>query len=304
MDVEQLALQREEQAARLKVLMQQLGVADEARKNQNAAIALQQLDAMGQGANVDPGIAATLRQTPYGVRLEDKQTLPSASIPAMGGAKISDAGGQSFTTLRPTVAQQREAGQRSELSQMASDQSLPPEMRSWVRARQAGVNVPNPESFITEGQREARAARERTADLGDFRTRANIQAGIADAARRRAANEVGVRDRVQALRLADAAAADWIDSIKGDYGILPEGVDPMEVQREYREAYLAVVDPAGTKRRVIDGLRMIVPQPGRTGTNLRTVELTPRRTGAMGGAAAAGPQSSDPYERYLARQRQ
>jgi len=307
---QQMALERNRDAradAQLRMVQEQQRLA-------NAALTLEQLDAVGPGVTVTPDIAAQLRGTPYGARVEDKLTLPSASIPGVGGIESSDPGGAAYSTLHPTLAQQREAGQHAELRRMSEDTTLSPEMRRWVSARRAGVSVPNPESFITEDQREARAARERAADLADFRKRAGIQQGIAEAAERRRANQVFPKDRLQARRFAIQDATDVYEAQKDTFGMVPPGTPSIEeIAAELEQRYvseLGSVTADGSQRRVIGQLRQIMPEPGRTGAPMRDVaaprligDFVVARNGRVATPTPSGTASGDPYERYLARQR-
>lgn len=307
-----LALQREQQGLLRQQLMEQLGASKETRERnrrdqqlQEAQIALGQAETMGQGAEVSPDITKLVMGTPYAARLDQKSTLPSRTV-AVTGVEQSDPGGRAYSTIRPTAVQQREQGQRTELARVASDPSVPPTVRRQIDLYQrTGVHVPNPESFELPTERDARVARDRDSAFGDFSRRTDYSAGVTEAARRRALEDpVTPRDRRDALRLADAAAADYLSSVNSQTMGLPEGIDPEAIRQQFRDEYLAIVErrPApGHTRRTVEGLSRIVAAPTRTGSTSKRLMVDVMPRGGSGTPAGGPPASSDPYEQYLAR---
>jgi hypothetical protein len=313
----QVRLDRAEQAERdmrMKVLMQQLGAAEDTRSRsardqqlQEAAIALQQADLMGQGSELSPDVSKLLSGTPYGARVQQHQTLPSRSVAGLGPTDFSDPGGRAYSTLHPTQAQMREQQQRTDLEAFTNDSTLPPMMRRWVGARRAGLPVPNPESLETSTERASRLEVDRTAEFGDFTRRADYTARVNAQARRQAQIEaanapITPRDRLTAIREADEAAARILNSMQDNLGMLPEGIDPNDLREQIRDEYLATLEsssrrPSSRTYRVIDELRPIVAQPTRTGR--MTADYLMPRTPATPRTPPAG--TGDPYEQYLAR---
>jgi hypothetical protein len=180
---------------------------------------------------------------------------------------------------------------------------LDPAARRLAEFEKQGVRGLTIHDVEGSAQHQAHVTRDanqtREAAFGDFTRRANYQATIAEAARRRATadrNTVAPKDRADAIRYADSAAADYLKSISGEYGILPDGVDPAAIRQQFKDEYLSALEG----RRVLDvgALKRVMPQPTRTGR--MTVEgLRPRGAGAVPGAQQ--PTSGDPYEQYLAR---
>jgi hypothetical protein len=269
---------------------------------QEAAIALQLADTGEMGAELSPDVVKQLAGTPYAARIQQHQTLPSRSVAGLGPVDFSSPGGQPYAMLKPTQAQMREQGQRSALEAVTKDQTLPAPVRRLVDLRRVGVNIPDPESLETPAERDARARTERDSDFSDFTRRADYQARIQAGVRRQAAFEaanapVTARDRREAMRLADNAAADYLDSLKDSLGMLPDGVDAAKVRSQFIDEYMTALEPAtspANTRRVITDLRQIV-RPQRTGRMTSEAELRPVV------AASGKPSASDPYERYLAR---
>ena len=272
--------------------------ADRQAKLGEAAMALEQLDALGQGAEVSPDVAKLLTDTPYGARVQQQQTLPSRSIPGLGGADISDPGGRQYATLIPTQAQARAQKQRSDLQTFANDPTLPAMMRRWVSARQAGLPIPNPESLETPTERSSRLDVDRQSEYADFTRRADYNAQLQARARRQVAAEaksapITGRDRLTAIREADEAVSRALTAMQDDFGQFPEGFDPEALRQQLREDYLATLEsraPRHTSPRVIadDSLRSIVPQPTRTG-RITGDFLMPRTPTPATGGASRGP---------------
>lgn len=270
--------------------------ADRAAQLGEAAATLEQLDALGQGAEVSPDIARVLSGTPYAARLESKTTLPSRSVAGFGPGVLrmmgdyliqrgstpldqnqmvdfSSPGGRAYTTLQPTQAQMREQKQRTDLDAFSNDATLPPLMRRWVSARRAGLPVPNPESLETPAERSARLDVDRQAEFGDFTRRSDYTARINAQARRQAQIEaanapITARDRREALRLADNAASDYLRSIQNDLGVLPLGVDPEGIRQRFIDEYMSSLESPSSPRntqRGVERLRDVLPRPTRTG---------------------------------------
>jgi hypothetical protein len=303
--------QREEQAAqaerdmRIKVLMSQLGAAEDTQKRnardqqlQEAAITLQQADLMGQGAELSPDVAKVLSGTPYGARVQQQQTLPSRSVPGFGLVDFSDPGGRQYATIAPTQAQAQAQAQRTQLDEFANDPTLAPMMRRWVGARRAGMPVPNPESFETPSERSARLEGDRQGEFTDFTRRADYNAQIQARARRQIAAEaksapITGRDRLTAIREADEAASRALNAMQDDFGQFPEGFDAEGFRRQLRDEYLATLEgrtPRNTSQTLIgdESLRSIVPQPTRTGRMMGDY-LMPRTSTASTSRTSGGP---------------
>jgi hypothetical protein len=324
--VGQDALARQESEMRMRALLQQLAASNETmarnkrgQQLQEAAITLEQQDAMGPGAEVSPGVAGVLKGTPYGARVQDHATLPSRSVPMpvniAAGANASgagpwmqaqvDPGGRQYSTLAPTATQARETGDRAALDAAVNNPQLPPPVRQLINLHRIGVRVPNPESLEMPTERDARARLAADADFADFKRRADYTGAITEraraAARRDATDpQVTPRDRREALRNADAAAADYLDTLKNITGELPKGVDPGAVRQQFIDEYLGVLEPGAgdgagrrPRRQPVEGLTM---RPTRTGriTSGDSVVAPGRGPKPQGGGG-------DAYEQYLAR---
>jgi hypothetical protein len=355
-------LQRADQEMRRQILMQQLGAskAAEARaardqELQEAALTLQQADAMGQGSELAPDVASKLRVTPYGVRVEDKATLPSRSLampvepPARpGGGSASDgesgetdlaglltnafaqrqqgasplmttatqsAGGRSYSTLRPTVAQMREQGeqtrereQRERLEQTIS--SLTPDAQRLTRLEQSGVRGLNIHDVEGAAAHQAHVARENR-EAEERANRINRQAhDLAVQRDERNASRADARsgqltpsELLQAQRDAlTRATADYREMVEAQGGgelLDGEGnpITPEMLAQRYFDDMLSVVGAfnestapaAGSNgRRVLDvaGLRQRVTQ-NRSGRS--NVALVPRGSGGGARGVGAGP---------------
>ena len=310
-----------EHGLRLKALMAELaqGEANEKRaardqQLQEAAIALQQADGMGQGAELSPDVASLLTGTPYGARVEQKATLPSRTMampiePFKHDSVLttpqSDPGGRAYATLRPTEAQLRDQAQRSAMEAAVNNPSLPPLVRRLIDLRRIGVSIPNPESLETPEERDQRAQTTSDANFRDFKRRTDYQASVTEGARRRAAQDaarIRPRDRLDAYRLADAAAADYLLSLKDESGFFPadQTVDPEAIRQQFLEQYLRALDPSApapaSTRKIIEGLR---PVTGLMPSHPTARTLVPLQRSA----GSSRPAASDPYEQYLARTR-
>jgi hypothetical protein len=299
---------------RAKVLMEQLASSDEERKaraeqrrTQNAAITLQQLEAMGGGANeVDPTTAAQLRNSPYRVRLEDKATLPSSTIPGVpNGAAQSDLGGRPYATLRPTLAQEQTQGQKTAKLRFVDLVRRHAPRNDIIAAMvDAGGNVPE-SAFDDPNLPHAQRMEEIAAQGEQARRTALTSAGAA-----RAAAPIGPRDRVSARRQADAAASDYLDSLaRSSGGFLPANVDPDAIRAQFIDAYMAELEPASapnaSRAMSLDELQRGMRPVGSRQTP-RLIDLRPRNTprpGAGSSWTGASGVSSDPFEQYLARTR-
>ena len=141
--------------------------------------------------------AERLRDTPYGdVLLEPRATLPSTSTPGEAPA----GGGKPFSVFTGTPQQRQEAGRRAALSSLTQDQTLAPSLRRFLELREAGVNLPNPESLISETDRDARATRDRELEFQDFERRERLQASLRPSPAVKVGTLVTAKDRVQARR--------------------------------------------------------------------------------------------------------
>jgi hypothetical protein len=188
--------------------------------------------------------ASMLRGTPYGAALlEDKQTLPSRT--GLGESQRIDPGGQPFTVFTGTAEQRQAAAQRAAREQVLRDPNLPPLVGRLVRLRDAGINLPNPESLETQAERDAEAARERKSDFADFTRRSDYTNKlILSRQRSTAAQTITAKDRLQARRWAQQDAADAYDALKDANGFVPEGMSLEQLTADLEAEYLGELDPS------------------------------------------------------------
>lgn len=93
-----------------------------------------------------PDQFGALDGTPYGVRVNSTLSLPSRTIPELGGAALSDPGGAPVRTWRPTAADMRARAADARARQEEADRraffgTLPLVVRRVVEARRNGINV-------------------------------------------------------------------------------------------------------------------------------------------------------------------
>lgn len=110
---QELALRQQESARQDADLSARLADREDTKKNRKAQIAL---TAIRPGA-ISEAEAAPIRGTDYESMLSTQQTLPSTSrvgdLASGTMASTQDAGGQDFSVLKPTLAQEQAAGQQA-----------------------------------------------------------------------------------------------------------------------------------------------------------------------------------------------
>ncbi|MBM3818921.1 MAG: hypothetical protein FJW14_07890 [Acidimicrobiia bacterium] len=266
---------------------------------------------VGPGVELSPDQAATFKETPYAALVEEHATLPSRTIDATGISQ-ADAGGRSYATLRPTAAQQREAGEREGRRRVVDLVKRGAPRQDILSAMSEAGQTITPRDLEDPAAVGQADHQRRLAEIQASGVQSRITQAAADAARRRAAHDpvITPRDRQQAMRQADAAAADFIDSQKDAMGLLPIGVDADAIRQQFIDDYLSEIEtPAGRPtprqtRRVIDGLSRIVAAPTRTGGQSRGMMVDSMVIPVGGGRtprAAATAGGGDAYEQYLAR---
>lgn len=132
----------EQMQMELRLMMEQAGILREdtryqqGRKDAAAAVTASTLSPWQE---VDPETAASLEGTPQEGRISRRQTLPSRTIPEMGGAQSSDPGGDPFNVWTPTAAEQRT--RKTEQDRDAFIGTLPGRAGTAAKARSYGLPV-------------------------------------------------------------------------------------------------------------------------------------------------------------------
>lgn len=153
---QQMTMQQE--AAQRAAEMQRATLEDRSRGRQIEEAGIR-LEGMAPNQSVEGADLAAITGTPYESRLERRQTLPSRTIAAAGGAQMEDAGGQDYSTLRPTAEQQEQINLISNLRRIEDDPNTAPTLKRIVGLKRVGVNA-SAEDVETPQERAARLAEE------------------------------------------------------------------------------------------------------------------------------------------------
>lgn len=148
--------QLQQQAAGRAEEMQAATLGDRRRQRQTEEAGLR-IEGMDPNQTVAGADLSAIQGTPYESRLEAHQTLPSRTIAAAGGAQSSDAGGESYRTLRPTSAQQDKLNTMANLRKIEEDAGTSPQLKRVVGLKRVGVNA-SAEDVETPDEKAARLA--------------------------------------------------------------------------------------------------------------------------------------------------
>lgn len=227
-----------------------------AEANQKMAVEKAQADQANEAAGtlystlgpgeITPGVAGILKKSnKYGGLVESQQTLPSTSmagalpgpatsdeapvVPGVLSAPVTDAGGQSFNVLRPTMAQQKEQGLTAARSGIADlYQKGAPRQEIIAALTRAGLEVPP--TLLGEDP-AINDARDQANELARIKARTE---GDLQVARVRAAN-------------SGSGGAGGIDYSAVAHGILdgrfPPDINPRSQYGMRLQAEIAKVDP-------------------------------------------------------------
>jgi hypothetical protein len=295
MELNTRAASRADRALQLDADQQKQAQADReyTRKLQAAQIATSMAR---PGEELSPEVAGQIQGTPYAARLDTKETLPAQFGDPLNPQ--ASAGGRKFVSLKPTMEQEQQQGERSARRRVVElFQRNAPKNEIVGALAEAGQSIPASELLKDPNRDLQDRLTEIAAQGAESRRTAQATAGA-----QRAPAPIGPRDYVTAQRDADAAATDHLDSLaRQNGGFLPPGIDPDAVREQFRKLYLDQL--ASPTDRALSSLRQMMPGP--VGSRQRpTVNLTPRASGRS--VVPADPRGTstagDAYEQYLARQ--
>jgi hypothetical protein len=260
--------------------------ADETRRLANAKTTAELLTP----GEVTPQQAGNLKGTPYGdVLLEDRQTLRSRTIADLGGADLSSEGGRPYSLFTGTPEQRADATQRARRQQVLADPNLPKIVGRLVQLRDAGINLPNPESLMTPAERAEAQTAEDTRAFTEYQRRAELQNDLVTGRQQAAAD----RRRVATPRpSANAPLPRGIQNYLAD--MRQRGYTREQATAEVMSIWPKLLQdhPELDVERVQRGITSVFPAP--TNRLVGNLVLGGRATGAGGRASGPAPVPSHP----------